>query len=296
MLNHKEDYERLIEEYPPYSDISFATLQIWWNLEGQLSLSMLNNNIIIHYCLPFDAANSGYSLLGKHLLAESMHTMFSYLKEQNQPVQLVHVPEFVVNNIAKPHDFVITEELDYNEYILDSHALSKLDSPSQSRTRKGVNRFLREVEGRKVDFRQLDLSSSEVQAELFKAIASWEDARISTNDRAHTEHQAIQKALAHAEHLGIRHVGLFIDDKLYAIIIYHRPQGKDHYIMHHLKVDYSIPYIFDYMTHHIANKAVEEDVNFLNVEMDLGIEKLRAHKMVLRPVDFFRKYTITPAD
>lgn len=294
-FENREDYERMVRDYPPFSDISFVTLQIWWNLENQLSVAELNGNLVIHYYLPFDPENSGYSLIGKDKLEESANTIFAYLREQHEPVKLVHVPEFVVSQMDHGRNIQFEEEIDYNEYILDSRALASLEDAAHGRTRRKVNRFKREVGERNVEIRELDLSSEEVQNELFEAVIAWEQVHSSENDPDHTEHQAIKKTLTHAKHLDIRHIGLYVDDKLHAVVLYHRPEGSDHFIIHHLKVDYSIPYIFDYMTHHIADKAAKEDVNFLNMEMDLGIERLRQHKMGLRPVDFFRKYTVSPA-
>jgi len=294
-FDSREDYEKLIAEYPPFSDISFATLQIWWNLEGRLALSLLNGNIVINYELPFDPENSGYCLVGRHQIEESIKIIFEHLRAAHKPVKLVHVPEFVTKSLSREGEFDIQEELDYNEYILDSKALASLEDPSHGRTRRKVNRFLREVEERKIDIKELDLSQPEVQEELFEAVKSWEARQGSSNDPHNTEHLALKQTLAHAQKLGIRHIGLYIDDKLYAIVLYHRTKDNNYYILHHLKVDYSIPYIFDYMTHHIANKAAAEDVEFLNMEMDLGIERLRQHKMGLRPVEFFRKFTIKPA-
>jgi hypothetical protein len=295
LLEHKDDYERLIADYPPFSDISFATLHIWWNLEDTLRLSSLNHNIVIDYQLRFDKQSSGYCLVGKDNLTASIQTIFDYLKERKEEVRLVHVPEFVIKRIEDRSLFVFEEELDYNEYILDSQALSSLEGSAHGPTRRKVGRFKREVEEREVEFRELDLSSSEVQQDLYNAILSWERAQPSTNDPDHTEHDAIKKTLAHARKLGIRNIGMYVDGRLHAIVLYHRPQGKEYFILHHLKVDYSIPYIFDYMTHHIASTAVKENVAFLNMEMDLGIERLRYHKMGLRPVEFFRKFTIRPA-
>jgi hypothetical protein len=206
------------------------------------------------------------------------------------------VPEFVITAMDGGAGLKFEEELDYNEYILDSRALASLEDPSHGRTRRKVNRFKREVEEREIEIKELDLSSEDVQNELFEAVLAWEHSQPSANDPDNTEHQAIKQTLTHAQHLDIRHIGLYVDGKLHAIVLYHRPEGSDHFILHHLKVDYSIPYIFDFMTHHIADKAVKEDVNFLNMEMDLGIERLRQHKMGLRPVDFFRKYTVTLAN
>jgi len=292
-LEDREDYERLVVDYPPFSDISFTTLHIWWNLEGKLEVSLLNNNLVLNYFQSFDEKNSGLSLIGIHSVEESINTIFSQLKAEGKPARLVHVPEFVVNEILDRAKYGIEEELDYNEYILDSEALASLEDPSHGRTRRKVRRFLREVENRKVEAKELDLSTDESKQALLKAIISWESNQRSDNDPNHTEHQAIAKTMDHANKLGVEHLGLYIDDKLYAVILYHKSIGETHYILNHLKVDYSIPFIFDYMTHHIATKAAHENIKFLNMEMDLGIENLRRHKLGLRPVDFFRKFTIT---
>lgn len=272
---------------------SFATLHIWWNIEGKLGLSTLNGNLVLNYYQPFDAENSGLCLVGKNSLKQTISTIFEYLESTDQPIRLIHVPEFVIKQLDQPHDFHVEEELDFNEYILDSQALSKLEGSLHGKNRRRVKRFLREVEGRKVEIRELDLSSSKVKEELLEAIIQWEEARPAENDPHRTERLALKRTLSHASHLGIQHLGLYIDDELHAIVLYHQPHDKNYYILHHIKVNYSTPYIFDYITHHVASKAAQEGVDFLNMEMDLGIERLREHKMGLRPVDFFRKYTIT---
>ncbi|MGZ6005034.1 MAG: phosphatidylglycerol lysyltransferase domain-containing protein [Candidatus Saccharimonadales bacterium] len=293
-LDDKEIYENLIFEYPPFSNISFTGMQLWWNEEGKLAISSLNENIIINYYQPYDKNNSGLSIIGKNNLVHTIKEIFRYLKNKDEDVKLVHVPKFVIDKIYDKSDFEIIEEEDYNEYILDSKALAMLNDSSHGKTRRKVNRFLREVEQRKIEIKPLDLSSLETQDKLFQAIIAWEKTGNSNNDPSHTEHTALKKSLKYHTVLDINHLGLYVDDKLCAVILFHRPLKSNYYIINHLKVDYSIPYIFDYMTQSIAKKAVEDGIDFLNMEMDLGIESLRNHKLGLRPVDFFRQYSIKP--
>ncbi|HSX23528.1 MAG TPA: phosphatidylglycerol lysyltransferase domain-containing protein [Candidatus Saccharimonadales bacterium] len=292
-LEDKDTYDDLIKEHPPLSNISFAGMHIWWNLEGHLAISSLNGNLIINYHLPFDTRNSGYSLIGKHDLDSSIATIFKHLRKEHRAVKLVHVPEFVIEKIKDKSDLDIAEEDDYNEYILDSHALATLEDPAHGRTRRKVGRFSREVEGREVELKPLDLSSQAARDALFEAILGWEKTQLSKNDPDHTEHHALKKTLDYQAVLGIENLGLYIDGKLSAIVLYNKTADNKYYILNHLKVDYSIPYIFDYMTHHIAKRAVQEDIHFINMEMDLGIENLRRHKMGLRPVSFFKQYRIS---
>jgi len=293
-LEDQSIYNRLVAEFPPHSDISFITLHIWWNLGEQLAISTLNNNLVINYHLPFDKENSGYSLIGKNAVDNSIETIFVYLRQEHRALKLVHVPDFVIEAIKNPEKLNIVEESDYNEYILASKATADLQGGSYASTRRRVNRFLRETQGKKIEVKILDLSSLGIKDQLFSYIQRWEKDHPWINDPERTEYRAIEKTLRHAIVFNIQNLAIYINEQLHAVIFYHRSLNKKYYVVHHLKVDYSLPYIVDYATQQLAKKAVEEDVLFINMEMDLGIEGLREHKMGLKPVHFFRKYTITP--
>lgn len=293
-LEDKEKYDSLVSGYPPISDLSFSTLHIWWNLKGELSVSMLNDNLVIHYNLPFDQKNSGYALIGKKNIDESAKIMFDYFKANNLPVKLLHIPEFVINVLNSKESMVITEEPDYNEYILSSALLSTMEDPSLGRIRRKVARFQREVEDSNIEIKSEDLSSNEVRDKIFEAMLSWEKTHSADNDPGNTEHESMRKSLSHSEELGVKNLTFYIDNKLSAVLMYQVSIDGDYYILNHLKVNYTFPFIFDYVTKVIAERAAENGVPYLNMEMDLGIEGLRNHKMGLRPVDFFKKFTLEP--
>lgn len=294
-LELKEDYNRLVGGFTPYSDISFATLQTWWNLSEKLAVSLLNQNLVINYQLPFDPDSSGLALVGKHEIDASIRVIFDYLKQRGESkVQLVHVPGFVIDEIKNKEEFDIQEEPDYNEYVLDSAAWAKLEGHDYQLLRKKIRRFIREVGERHLEVKYLDLSLTEVQDQLFQSIADWEAKSSHDNDPDNTEHLAHQKVMGHAATLDIKSLALYIDHELHGVMIYHRPLGKEYYVLHHLKVNYETPYISDYIYHEMAKKAAQDNVTKLNIEMDLGIENLRKHKLTLRPTEMLRKYTIRP--
>lgn len=293
-LDDKDFYEEMVAEFPPFSDIAFATLQIWWNLEDQLEISSINGNLIISYSLHFDEDNSGYSIIGKNEIDKSIEQIFNELKKNNRRPRLVHVPEFVVAEMKHREKWDVVEETDYNEYIIESKHLFSLEGSSHKMTRKRVRRFWDAMQDNEVEIRELDLADPKVKKELFEAVLEWEKTKTTNNDPDQTEKDAINRTITHAEKLGIRHIGVYIDGELKGIQLYRLSHDNNYYVLHHQKVDYSVPYIMDYLTHHVADKAVKEDIEFINMEMDLGIEGLRRHKMELRPVNFFKKYTITP--
>jgi hypothetical protein len=293
-LEDKKDYEELISELPPLSDITFATLHIWWNLEGKLGLSSLDGNLILNYSLPFDTKNSGWCLIGKHNLDQSIQEIFAYLKDHQRPRKLVHVPEFVVNEIKHTDSLLIEEEADYHEYICDSRQLASLEGHDHSRTRRKVSRFLREVDGKNMVLKELDLSDREVKELIYHSIEQWQVERLAEVDPDGIAIRAIKQTLDQSHRLETRNLALFVDEQLQGITLYHLSHDKNHYIVTHLKVNYETPYIFDYLTNQVAVKALKDGIPYLNMEMDLGIEGLRQHKQGLRPINFFKKYTLSP--
>ena len=217
-----------------------------------------------------------------HLLIQSS----IILRQSGKKVQLVHVPEFVVDKIKNQDEFDINEEPDYNEYLLDSDALAKLEGSEYQTLRKKIRRFIKSVGDRHLEIKELDLSLTEIQDQLFKSMAEWEQKNAPNNDPEHTERLALKKALGNASVLDIKSLALYIDQELHGLLIYHQPSSKEYYVLNHLKVNYETPYISDYIHHEMAKRAAKNNVSRLNIEMDLGIENLRKHKLTLRPVDF----------
>ncbi len=292
----KDPYNQAISPYTPYSDISFATLQIWWNVSEKLSVSLLNGNLVIDYNLFHDEDNSGLSLVGKTNVDDAIQKLFEYLKDNQRKQKLVHIPEFVVIEIKDRSGLEIIEETDYNEYILDSSAFAALEGPEYKTLRKKIKRFHRTVENRQLEIRELDLSLGDIQDQLFKSISEWQTKNKPENDPENTEHEALTQTFSNASQLDIKNLAVYVDKELHGFMVYHRPLNKEYYVLHHLKANYELPYISDFLHHEVAKKAVSEDVKKLNIEMDLGIEKLREHKMTLRPSEVLKKYTITPVN
>jgi hypothetical protein len=292
-LELKGPYNAATNPFPPYSDISFATLQLWWNLNEELSISLLHDNLVIDYQLPFDPDQAGLSLIGRTQVDASIETIFAYLKQTNKAVRLVHVPQFVVDELEHAQRYDITEELDYNEYLLDSAEWAKLEGHDYQRLRKKVNHFIRNV-GDNVELKALDLTQIEIQEQLFQSIVAWEEKNSANNDPDHSEHKALKRTLQHASTLEMKNLAIYIDNTLHGVVFYHQPQGKEYYVIHHMKVNYETPHITHYLHHELAKRATENNVTSLNIEMDLGIENLRQHKMMYKPKGFFRKYTIRP--
>lgn len=290
----KHTYIEKVIEYPPYSDILFATLHIWWNLGDKLSVSSLSDNLVINYHQPFDEENTGLGLIGTSEIDASINELFDYLLKSNKKIRLIHVPEFVITSIEKPGRYALKEETDFGEYILDCQALSKLEGHKYYDLRYQVNRFLREVKDKRVELKSIDMGDQDKGREILQNIQLWEKKYPPKNDLELTEHLALQQSLKYSQALDLQNLSIFIDNKMAGIVIYHQPKDKEYYILHHLKVNYDFPYISDFIYHELAKVGFKKGIVYLNIEMDLGIESLKIHKNRLNPVHILKKYEIEP--
>jgi hypothetical protein len=292
--DNRKEYERFIEKYPPISDLSYATLSIWWNFEGTLAVASLNDNLVLRYYLPNDRRNSGLTLIGTRQVASTIKTILSELEKQGKYTRLVHVPEFVADLLQESPEFILSEEEDYKEYILPIAGLYPLENV-RSEWRNKIRRFLKEVDGSKIEHRTLDLQEESNQALLLDAAYKWWRESLVSNDLRGDEQVALQVSVRNAQDLGIGNVCLFIDGELAGFSLYQISHNSDFFIGGHIKSRHDIPRIFDYLVYATAEKAHERGVTYINAEMDLGIPGLRAHKSELRPIGFYRKYRISMA-
>jgi hypothetical protein len=290
-LNDREAYESHMIHHPPLSDLSFATLMIWWNLANDIKVSTLNHNLVMSYHLPGDKRNSGLSLIGTHEIDTSIKTIFKELQHRQEPARLVHVPEFVVGCIEHPQHFSIAEEPDYHEYIIPVANFFPLEGIKSSRRWK-VNKFLQSVAGKKIDIRSVDLADRKERQELITAMEQWGDK--SGRRGFDMEGPAMQTTITKGALLGMRNLSIYIDNVLCGFVLFQVTRDGKYLIANHICVDYQLPRIFDYVTYICAKWAAEHDIPYLNFEMDLGLLGLREHKQNLGPIDFFRKYTIEP--
>jgi hypothetical protein len=294
-LADKRHYEELVKEYPPVADISFVMLMIWWNWLDSCAVSMLNGNLVISYWLPGEERYSGLSILGTKQIDESICTIFDHLKEKGEPVQLAHVPEFVLSHVQYPELFSPTEERAFDEYIFSVSKFYPLDRVSSFRRRR-VKKFLAEIDESRIVVKSLDLTQEENQQLLLKCAVAWQHKKGGKrlNNIARNEGEAIRIAITHADIMDVENTCLFIDGKLSGFTIHQFPSDKRYATGLHVRINPEIPRTFDYLLFAFARQLTDQGVSYLNLKYDLGILSLRMMKLALGPTNYFRKYTLRP--
>lgn len=289
-LDDREEYEAFIKDFPPMSDIVFASIMTWWHSLGGLAVSRLNGNLVISYWLPGDEEHSGLSLIGTQHTDESMCAIFDYLRERGDEPRLVNVPDFVVDSMRYPDLFNFKVGRGDDEYLIRLSRFSTLENmPIHMRIR--TRRFIREF-GAKATVKGLEMRSSRTRQLLLDVIEEWPLRGINNINKL--ERQSLPNAVAYATALDIRGVGLYLGDNLQSYCLYFPTNDSDYIIVSHGRANYDVPRIFDYMVHVFSKHFASEGYKYINLHADNGSQKPRALKIALKPDNFFRKYTIEP--
>jgi len=288
-LQDREEYESLVQHLPPLSDISFVTLMIWWH--KHLKISLLNGNVVVYYKQD-NEEDSGLCLAGVNEIDKSIDEILTYLKQENRPPKMIHLPEFVIGGIKDKTKFKIEEEPNYHEYIVPVSNIYPLETALIGQRYK-INRFSRELLPVRVEVKTLELKDKQNQNLLLNTALEWHNKFGSPNDTDNYEQQALEVSVRNTANLGLHNVCLYLEGQLSGFVINHLSIDKKYVIGNHMKFRRDVPRIVSFLQYLSAEQANELGASFINFEMDLGIPGLRRHKQDLHPTDYFKKFSIT---
>src|SRR6185369_3066931 len=92
-LSDKEEVEGFNDKFPPYSDFNFISR--WsWNLKGEMKLSILNENLVVHFT-DYLSGDSFYSFLGDKKVDETASALLDFSVKKKFRSKLHLIPEVV---------------------------------------------------------------------------------------------------------------------------------------------------------------------------------------------------------
>lgn len=290
-LDDRVAYENFIKQFPPISDISFPKIIDWWEFFGDLRLAELNGNLVVSYENYTDERALGLSLVGKNDIDGSICQIFDYLKQNDHPVRLVNVPEFVVELIDYPEMFNFTPSYRDDEYVLDLTRFATIENCSALKRRR-IKQFMQNNLQNQVKLKSVNLNYESTRQKLLDAIDGWPHKGV--NALGGLETRVLRGRINSDEDTGVRNACIFINGELQAYLIYHLLHDKEYIMITHCRVNYSIPGMFDYMTYAFSKYFTDKGFKYANIHSDLDSVRMRVLKIALKPAKFFRKYTIEP--
>lgn len=288
-LSDKDEINDFVKKHPPYSDYNFVSL--WsYNTKDTVSLSRLNDNLVIQF-EDYLTNQPFYSFLGTNEVKETIDTLLQYLKQHNLSSQLKLIPEVVVKSLStNNHAFVIEEDIDNHDYILETDGIIKLKGGKYRGKKNFINRFMRNYPKHQIVI--LDLKNPQTQKEIYTLFSNWAIKQKKTEKETEIEQKAIRRLLESAIYFNLHALGIYIDNKMIGFSI-NEVAHSHHGVIHFEKADTTYEGIFSYIKHQTAKHLSEKGCAYINYEQDLGIEGLRKAKKQWHPIGYLKKYSIS---
>ena len=290
-MDHKRTLRKIAERFPPYSDINFVSL-FTWDTGGDIALSNLNDNLIVRFSGYTDDDNF-LSLLGDNKIPETIDVLLDGCKKLGLKSELKLIGESVVDAIplTDRDKYSIDEDRDNHDYILSATNMSDISS-FHPKKRTKYNRFMNE-QGEHALCKELDLTSYQARTDIELLLKEWQHLRNKNDEDVKKEFEAIDRCLKNAEELNILGYGTYIKDKLIAFTLFEVVHNKTA-ILHFGKTHTGHVGANEHLQHKLAKYIASLGIELMNNEQDLGIEGLRKSKESSRPVNFLKKYKISP--
>lgn len=288
-------HQKIIEQWnslhKPYSDYNFISL--WsWDHENEMQISRLNGNMVIKFQGYQDIEDFFYSFLGGNQVDKTAKMLLEHLRSHTKPI-LRLIPDFVVDELEHPEDFIVTETRDDHDYIIAVKNLVELEGSHNTKKRNALKQFIRDNEHH-LSVNELDLKKGQDIENVRNLLATWSKQVGKKGQFNVNEFKAINKILDHHHIISsskLQIVGLHLGTELKAFSITEVLE-ENIAMWHYKKADRSVEGLGVALNHFAAKKLHEKGVTHINYEQDLGIEGLRQSKMASQPVYFLKKFSL----
>jgi hypothetical protein len=166
-----------------------------------------------------------------------------------------------------------------------------LEGRKYSRQRNQIQFFKKNINSNIISTKVLKHLSESQKKEIYSNIQSWGmTVKSPHNNKNNVEQLAIKNTLKYFTKINQNILIIYLNNQPISYVFFRNI--CDNFVnVNHLKVDYSIKYIFDYSIHLLSRELYKENIPYINFEQDLGFQGLRRHKHLLRPVKIMKKYS-----
>lgn len=276
---------------PPYADWAYGTLRAWWDFYDDLEYLFHNDNLIIKSSY-LSAGKSPYiTIIGNNDVVATADDIFEWQKNNGYEQLIASVPEYTASALIDTERYNVKDDPDNAEYVLSSSAHASLDDPAHKRIRQKIHAFKRQPFYEALSVEDIPLTTLRNKLRIINALHSWDTK--PENDRERSEGIVIDKSLRISEIIDLRCFALLFNGEIAAFVLY-KQISKDTINVNHLKVNYQYKDIFHYTLYALAEHMTKQDIDYINIEQDLGLPGLRTYKQRLRPTHILQKYSVRP--
>jgi len=272
------------------SDVTFENLFVYDAPARRISLSIMNNNVIIR--TQNEKEVSLYPPVGNNRLDETIIDCFDWLKMESSEAGFICVPGHQVENLRQETKTKLNIVKDRNsfDYLYGMASYGTFNRPSLRTLRQNLTHFLdKEPEYKDLTYGMIDEVSDFQQYWMNDYMARMKKANKPVSDFIAKENEAIKKALSNCKTLGLKIGAIYLDGGIegFTIASIHKKTAYIHFEKASRKRGAYQALI------HLFSQAALKDIDTVNKEQDLGIPGLRTSKKRYDPSGFIEKCRIT---
>lgn len=286
-LHLKEPVESFVHKFGANADYNFVSL--WcYNVLDSIIISRLNGNLVVRFS-DYVTSEPLFSFLGTNDVRKTVDTLFAYEKSKGLKVELKLIPEIIVDSANLREHYAVLEDRDNFDYILSVDEIRSLEGKRFHTHRNHINTFKRLYEEYNVEVHKS--ITEDVKKAITSIFATWVKYKGD-------------KAEGHEEIAFSRLFDLLESSRLVIIILKHKHKPVAFSIsdlhhqqvcqIHFAKADPAVRQAYYVINQVLAEELSKTGHTKINLENDLGIPGLRYAKEQWNPIEFVKKYTLTP--
>jgi len=267
-----------VSNFDPYSDFNPISL-ICWNSNKNNMYSIKDDALVIKIG---DYLNDQivHSVLGRGIKKDAL------LKLLSLPEEVKMVPEISLQDIDE--NFVIVEDRDSFDYVIDLHSFKELKGKSYKALRKRVKAF--EKKNKEIKINILDIKDGNIQKQIWDLTTKWSENKGFSSEKSREEVDGVEQYLKASDYFSCINIGLYISEKLVGYSF--SQMLNNNWAMGHFgKADIDHEDSSLYLEYKADKLLYDAGARYLNLQQDTGLVGLRQTKMSYRPLKFLKKYT-----
>jgi len=290
-VSDRLEYLFYLKEMPVIpSDVTFENLFVYNSPSRQISLSRLNDNVIITVKRDDDVAL--YPIVGVNQLDKTVLQCMYWLSRNSNNGRFIRFPLSTALSLqpATKVSLRIQKERDHFDYLYDPRLLAFFNHPKLRTQKQNLMRFLEKNPSEKHLTPTMRRDVKDFQDSWMDDYAFLQKRRGKpVSERVVEEYQAITKALVYQRSLDLHVAGIYLSDRLqgFSVIEFFNKTAYVHFEKATRKKG-----AYQAVVQQEGRSALEQGARVINREQDLGMPDLRTSKMRYNPIGFLEKCKI----
>lgn len=288
-LSDKNEIEKFVSKFPPYSAFNFTNLYAW-NIRDDRKISKLNGNLVVLFT-DYDTKEPFLSFLGTNKCKDTALELLYFADKSKIFPKLRFITEESIKSLqfANLH---IEEDRDNFDYLFSILKLSKFQGIKFKKHRNLTTRFSKDYPD--AVFQIENLNDLLTQEKIHNVLRQWENGKKIQNKTydLRFEEKALYRLLENITSPSLILSCIFLHKVMIGFSI-DEILSNQNVMSHFIKANNSYKGIYEFFNKELAKYLKSQNVEVWNWQQDLNITNLRKTKLGYRPISFLKRYVVS---